>query len=95
MVVFVALVAAWALLTGSFMLAAGFELDADHGRWWFVLGGGVSIAYGALLIAAPLMGALILTWWIGGYAIIFGIALVSAALKLRAKFKQSVIGKLA
>ena len=36
-VVFVALIAAWALITGSLMLAAAFELDADHGRWWFVL----------------------------------------------------------
>ena len=37
--VFVALVAAWALITGSLMLAAAFEIDADHGRWWLVLGG--------------------------------------------------------
>lgn len=94
-VVFVALVAAWALITGSFMLAAAFELEADHGRWWLVLAGAASIAYGALLIVAPLMGALILTWWIGAYAILFGIALLTAALKLRAKFNHSLVGKLA
>jgi uncharacterized membrane protein HdeD (DUF308 family) len=94
-VVFVALIAAWALITGSLMLAAAFELDADHGRWWFVLGGAASLAYGALLIIAPLMGALVLTWWIGAYAIIFGIALLIAAFKLRAKFMQSPLGKLA
>jgi uncharacterized membrane protein HdeD (DUF308 family) len=94
-VVFVALIAAWAIITGSFMLSAAFELDADHGRWWLVLGGAASLAYGALLILAPLMGALILTWWIGAYAILFGIALLAAAFKLRAKFKQSPLGKLA
>jgi uncharacterized membrane protein HdeD (DUF308 family) len=94
-VVFVALVAAWALITGSFMLAAAFELDADHGRWWLVLGGAASLVYGALLILAPLMGALVLTWWIGAYAIIFGVALLVAAFRLRAKFKQSPLGKLA
>jgi len=94
-VVFVALIAAWALITGSLMLAAAFELDADHGRWWFVLGGAASLVYGALLVIAPLMGALILTWWIGAYAIIFGIALLVAAFKLRAKFKESLLGKLA
>jgi uncharacterized membrane protein HdeD (DUF308 family) len=94
-VVFVALIAAWALITGGFMLSAAFELDADHGRWWLALGGAASLAYGALLIVAPLMGALILTWWIGAYAIIFGIALLVAAFKLRAKFKQSPLGKLA
>jgi uncharacterized membrane protein HdeD (DUF308 family) len=94
-VVFVALIAAWAIITGSFMLSAAFELDADHGRWWLVLGGAASLAYGALLILAPLMGALILTWWIGAYAILFGIALLAAAFKLRAKFMQSPLGKLA
>ena len=94
-VVFVALVAAWALITGSLMLAAAFELDAAHGRWWLVLGGLASLVYGALLIIAPLMGALILTWWIGAYAIIFGVALLVAAFKLRAQFKASLLGKLA
>jgi uncharacterized membrane protein HdeD (DUF308 family) len=94
-VVFVAMIAAWALITGSFMLAAAFELDADHGRWWLVLGGAASLVYGALLIVAPLMGALILTWWIGAYAIVFGIAMLVAAVKLRAKFQQSPLGKLA
>ena len=94
-IVFVALLAAWALLTGSFMVAAAFELDAEHGRWWLVLGGAASVLYGALLIAAPLMGALILTWWIGGYAIIFGIALLVTAFKLRAKFQHNLVGKLA
>jgi uncharacterized membrane protein HdeD (DUF308 family) len=94
-VVFVALIAAWALITGSLMLAAAFELDAAHGRWWLVLGGLASLVYGALLIIAPLMGALILTWWIGAYAIIFGVALLVAAFKLRAKFKESLLGKLA
>jgi uncharacterized membrane protein HdeD (DUF308 family) len=94
-VVFVALIAAWALITGSLMLAAAFELDADHGRWWFVLGGAASLVYGALLILAPLMGALVLTWWIGAYAIIFDIALLIAAFKLRAKFKESPLGRLA
>jgi uncharacterized membrane protein HdeD (DUF308 family) len=94
-VIFIALVAAWAIITGSFMLSAGFELDADHGRWWLVLGGGASLVYGAALVTAPLLGALVLTWWIGAYAIIAGIALLTTAFKLRARFKHSLLGKLA
>jgi uncharacterized membrane protein HdeD (DUF308 family) len=95
LVVFVALIAAWAIITGSFMLAAGFQMDADHGRWWLVLGGGASLVFGAGLVTAPLMGALILTWWVGAYAIIAGVSLLAAAFKLRAKFKHSLVGKLA
>src|SRR5262249_9752976 len=31
---FVLLVAAWAIVSGVLMLAAGFRLNLDHGRWW-------------------------------------------------------------
>lgn len=94
-VIFVSLIAAWALITGSFMLTGAFELDADHGRWWLVLGGAVSIIYGALLVIAPMIGAIVLTWWIGAYALVFGIALLVAAFSLRAKFKAGPLGNLA
>lgn len=87
-VVFVLLVAAWALLTGALLLAASFRVDADHGRWWIALGGVVSILYGAALVIAPLIGALVLTWWIGAYALFFGIAMLVFAFRLRAKFKS-------
>ena len=93
-VVFVALVAAWALISGSFMLVAAFEIEVDHGRWWLVLGGLASLVYGALLVIAPLIGALVLTWWIGAYAIVFGAMLLMFAFKLRARFKASPLGKL-
>jgi uncharacterized membrane protein HdeD (DUF308 family) len=82
-VVFVTLVAFWALFTGGLMLAAAFRLHPDHGRWWFVLGGIASIIYGALLLVAPLLGALVLTWWIGAYALIFGVTMLIAAFRLR------------
>jgi len=93
-VVFVALVAAWALITGALMLAAAFELAADHGRWWLALAGLASLAYGVLLVAAPLTGALVLTWWIGAYALVFGIAMLVFAFRLRAKVEQSPLGRL-
>jgi uncharacterized membrane protein HdeD (DUF308 family) len=84
-VVFVLLVAAWALLTGGLMLAASFKVDGDHGRWWLAFGGLISLIYGAALVLAPLLGALVLTWWIGAYAIIFGIAMLVFAFRLRAR----------
>jgi uncharacterized membrane protein HdeD (DUF308 family) len=82
---FVWLVAAWAIVSGALMTAAGFRLNIDHGRWWLILGGLLSLAYGALLIATPLIGAIVLTWWLGAYALAFGVALVIFSLKLRSR----------
>jgi uncharacterized membrane protein HdeD (DUF308 family) len=85
---FVLLVAAWAIVTGALMAAAGFRLNIDHGRWWLVLGGLISLAYGALLIATPIIGAVVLTWWIGAYAIAFGISLIIFSFRLRSRQQQ-------
>jgi uncharacterized membrane protein HdeD (DUF308 family) len=82
---FVLLVAAWAVVTGALMLAAAFRLKLDHGRWWLVLGGLASIVYGALLVIAPLIGAVVLTWWLGAYALMFGVFLLIAGIKLRSR----------
>src|SRR5712675_1842774 len=82
---FVLLVGAWAIVTGALMTAAGFRLAVSHGRWWLVLGGVLSLAYGTLLVITPLIGAVVLTWWIGAYALVFGIALVIFSFKLRSR----------
>jgi uncharacterized membrane protein HdeD (DUF308 family) len=82
-VAFVLLVAVWALASGGLMFAAAFELPINHGRWWLVLGGLASIIYGVLLLGAPLLGALVLTWWIGAYAVLFGVMLLILAFRLR------------
>jgi uncharacterized membrane protein HdeD (DUF308 family) len=87
---FVVLVAAWAIVTGALMTTAGFRLNASHGRWWLVLSGLLSLAYGALLIATPLIGAIVLTWWIGAYALAFGVALVIFSFKLRSRQHERV-----
>jgi uncharacterized membrane protein HdeD (DUF308 family) len=81
--VFIMLVAAWALITGGLMLAAAFRLDVARGRWWFALGGAASVVYGLLLFIAPMIGALVLTWWIGAYALVFGVALLVVGFRLR------------
>lgn len=85
LVAFVLLVAAWALITGAMMLYTAFKLAPDHGRWWMALGGLASLVYGIVLVVAPLVGALVLTWWIGAYALCFGVFLVILSLRLRAK----------
>ena len=80
---FVLVTAAWALLTGGLMLGAAFRLHATHGRVWLALGGVVSLIWGVMLLLAPLAGALVLTWWLGAYAIVFGVVLLVLGLRLR------------
>jgi len=82
---FVILLSVWALITGGLMLAAAFRLHDTHGRWWLVLGGVASLVWGLLLAAAPMIGAVVVAWWLGIYAIIFGAALLACAWRLRAQ----------
>jgi uncharacterized membrane protein HdeD (DUF308 family) len=87
-IAFVLLMAVWALVSGGLMLGAAFKLDQAHGRWWLALGGVVSILYGLLLAIAPVIGAIVLTWWLGAYALAFGVVLLVLAFRLRARKNQ-------
>ncbi|GJE73549.1 HdeD family acid-resistance protein [Methylorubrum suomiense] len=87
---FVYLVAFWALLSGSLMIAAAFRLHRHYGRWWFLLGGIVSVLFGILLLINPGISALVLTWWLGAYAFAFGVALLILAVSLRGRHTGSV-----
>lgn len=78
---FVLAVAAWAFVSGGMMVAASFRLRA--GKGWMLLGGAVSLLWGLLLVAAPLLGALVVTWWIAAYAFAFGVAMLVLAFRLR------------
>jgi len=80
--IFVFLVACWAIVTGILMVGSAFTTRMD-GRWWIGLGGVVSVIYGALLVAAPLLGAVVLTWWFGAYALVFGVSLLITSIRLR------------
>ncbi|TFZ55230.1 HdeD family acid-resistance protein [Methylorubrum sp. Q1] len=81
--VFVVLTAVWSIISGSTMVVAAIRLKRNHGRWWLALGGVSSIAFGIILVLAPLAGAVVLTWWIGIYAFVFGIAMLVLAFRLR------------
>jgi uncharacterized membrane protein HdeD (DUF308 family) len=80
---FVFMIGAWALVTGALMLAAAFNLRISHGRWLLVFGAIVSLLYGVLLFVAPLIGALVLTWWVGAHAVVLGVTLLMLAFRLR------------
>jgi|SRR5262245_37835717 uncharacterized membrane protein HdeD (DUF308 family) len=82
-IAFVLLIGAWAIVMGSLLLGVAFRVDNSHGRWWFGLGGVVSTLYGVLMIIAPMIGAIVLTWWLGAFAIVLGAMLLVVAFRLR------------
>lgn len=88
LVALVWLIAIWAIVSGALMLAAAFTLNRDHGRWWLALGGIASLVFGILLVIEPLIGAVVLTIWIGAYALVFGIFLLILAFQLHSRKEE-------
>jgi len=83
LVVFIYMAAFWALVTGIALLVAAFRLRKQHGEWTMILAGILSIAWGILVAIFPIAGILVWAWWIGAYALIFGIAMLILAFRLR------------
>ena len=76
--------AAWAVLTGLLELAAAIQLRKHvTGEWLLALAGVASFLFGVLLVIQPLAGAVVVDWWIGAYAIVFGALLIALSLRLR------------
>lgn len=82
---FVLLVAVWAVVTGVLEIGAAFRLNMEHGRVWLALGGAASIVFGVLMFIAPMAGAVVLTWWLGAYELVFGVTLLVLAFRLRSR----------
>ena len=89
-VAFVLLMGAWAIITGALLFGASFRLNIPHGRWLMTLAGAVSLIWGVLLIIWPLIGAVVLTWWIAAYALVFGVAMLVLAFRLRGRRHDAV-----
>lgn len=83
--VFVIVIAVRAAIGGVLLLMSAAKLD-DH-RIWMILAGLASILLAVALIAAPVVGAVVLTWWIGGYALAFGVLMLVLAFRLRARLR--------
>lgn len=84
LVFLVFLIAAWAVVTGIFEIAAAMRLRRYiSGEWMLVVAGIASIVFGVLLFAAPGVGALVFAWWLGAYIFIFGVLTLGVAFRLR------------
>jgi uncharacterized membrane protein HdeD (DUF308 family) len=80
----VMLIAAWALVTGVMELVFAFRANQNTAiRWMFAISGILSLILGFLLLARPIIGALVIIWIIGAYAVLAGILLIILGFRLR------------
>ena len=81
---FVWVIGAWAVATGGLEIATAIKLRKviDH-EWTLGLAGGVSIAFGLLMLLRPIVGGLAIVWWLGAYAMVFGILMIVLGFKLK------------
>jgi uncharacterized membrane protein HdeD (DUF308 family) len=78
------LVAGWALVTGAFEIAAAIQLrKVITGEWLLFIAGVLSIVLAFLVALFPGTGALLLVWWIGAYALAYGVVSLVLALRVR------------
>ena len=83
LVALVYVIAIWAVITGVLLIAAGIALIRHSGEWLLILGGIISVLLGIVLFFAPGAGIVAISWWLGIYALLFGIALLVAAFRMR------------
>ena len=77
-------IAAWAVVTGVFEIAAAIRLRrVMTGEWLLMLSGILSIVFGILVFAFPAAGAVGIAWILGAYAASTGIILVVLGIRLR------------
>jgi uncharacterized membrane protein HdeD (DUF308 family) len=78
------LIAAWAVITGVFEVIAAIELRRMIRReWLLIIAGVVSIVFGLLLFSAPGAGAIVIAWYVGAYALVFGFLLLALSFRVR------------
>jgi uncharacterized membrane protein HdeD (DUF308 family) len=82
--VFLYLLAAWAVVTGITEIVAAFSLPLGASREWLLgLAGVASILFGILIAFQPKSGLLIVVWLIGIYAVVFGALLIGRYFQTR------------
>jgi len=78
------LIAFWAIVTGVFEVITAIRLRHEiRGEWMMALIGVLSVAFGFLLVAFPLTGALSVVLIIGSYAVAIGALMIALGFKLR------------
>ena len=83
-VALVAIIGAWAILTGVLEIVVAVSLrKLISNEWLLAVGGLASVVFGVLVIASPGAGAVTLVLLFGAYAIVYGTMLVGLSFRLR------------
>ena len=91
--VLVLVVAIWAVIGGSFEIAAAFAAGETAGtRALFILAGLVSIAFGVVLFSRPGVGAVALALLFGLFTIVYGVSLIVMGVELRRTGRDPALG---
>ena len=77
-------IAIWAIVTGVMEVLAAISLRREiDNEWLLILGGALSVIFGVILAVLPGAGLLSLTWLIGAYALVFGVAFIVLGFRVR------------
>jgi uncharacterized membrane protein HdeD (DUF308 family) len=84
LLVFLAIIAASAIVRGVLEIVAAIRLRKEmKGEWLLALSGALSIVFGGLLIYRPDVGLVALALLFGAYTIALGLLAVALSLRLR------------
>jgi uncharacterized membrane protein HdeD (DUF308 family) len=92
---FVWMIGAWAILTGALEIATAVRLRKliEH-EWALGLAGALSIAFGLLMLYRPIAGGVAVMWWLGAYAVLFGVLMIVFGFRLRGYARSHLGGQL-
>lgn len=73
----------WAIITGLTEIGTAISLRREiEGEWFYVVFGAISVVFGLLVLFWPVSGALAIAWIIGVSAIVLGLSMIAASLRL-------------
>jgi uncharacterized membrane protein HdeD (DUF308 family) len=83
-VALIALVSAWALVTGFLKIVLAIRLRREiRGEWLLALSGVASILLAVLIIATPVAATIALIWALGIYALVMGGLMIALSVRIR------------
>ncbi|WP_206614389.1 HdeD family acid-resistance protein [Chitinophaga barathri] len=85
----VTLVALWSVVTGILEIVIAIRLRKEiTGEWMLIVAGIFSVIFGILLFMQPIAGVVVISWWLGIYALFLGIFLISVGFRLKKVSKE-------